>query len=250
MGRLGVPGRGQWSEGAEANSIEIDTEAHGAAYAAYYLSWSRRRFKALPKKLEEPVRFRALIVTAAATAVCVAACSKPQTPAADRATPKGRDLRLGSSLASDSAVVSDVEAGRTPKPRLNAPVEQYRAPQTVKLSKTSRALAEVALARPKLAMPAMAPKMSETATTLAMAPTAESARPTLVVGGGLNSGDADGSYPGFGNHRGVVIIRGGPGGIDDDCDIRHPRSHGGIAVNSSAPALGGGRVTANPRYPH
>jgi hypothetical protein len=199
------------------------------------------------------VRFRALVATAAAAAVCVAACSKPQTPANDRsgsANPTGRDLRLGSSLAADSAIVSDIEAGRTPKPRLNAPVEQYRAPQTVKLSRTSHALAEVALARPKLAMPAMTPKATATATALAMAPTAESARPTLVVGGGLNADNGEGSYSGFNGHRGVVIIRGGPGGIDDDCDIRHPRSHGGIAVNSSAPAFGGGRVTTNPQYPH
>jgi hypothetical protein len=199
------------------------------------------------------VRYRALIATAAA-AVCAAACSKPQTQANGRSgsvNPTGRDLRLGSSLASDSAVVSDVEAGRIPKPRLNAPVEQYRAPATVKLSRTSHALAEVALARPKLAMPVMTPTMTATAPTLAMAPTAESARPTLVVGGGLNAGDGDGAYSGFSGHRGVVIIRGGPGGIDDDCDIRHPRSHGGIAINSSAPAFGGSRgVTTNPHYPH
>src|SRR5262249_27664463 len=190
---------------------------HGAAYAAYYLSWSRRRFKALPKKLEEPVRFRALIVTAAATAVCVAACSKPQTPATDRSgsgPPTGRDLRLGSSLAPAPATVSDLEAGRTPKPRLNAPVEQYRTPVTVKLSKTSHALAAVAMARPKLAMPMMTPKVNETAHALAMAPTAESARPTLVVGGGMGGDNADGSYSGFSGHRGVVILRGGPGGID------------------------------------
>ncbi len=98
-------------------------------------------------------------------------------------------------------------------------------------------------------MPGRAPKVTSAGATLAMAPTAESARPTLVVGGGLNSGDADGSYAGFSGHRGVVIIRGGPGGIDDDCDIRHPRSHGGIAVNSSAPAFGGRGMT-NPNYPH
>jgi hypothetical protein len=205
-------------------------------------------------KLEEPVHFRALITTAAATVVCVAACSKPPAPIANGAPASlngaGRDLRLGSSLTPDAPVVSDLEAGRTPKPRLTAPVEQYRSPETVKLSK-AHALAAVALARPKLAMPAVAPTVTQTSHALAMAPTAESAHPTLVVGGGLNSAESgDGAFGFAGGRRGGVIIRGGVGGPDDDCDIRHPRSHGGIAVNSAAPGFGGGRVTTTPRYPH
>lgn len=45
-----------------------------------------------------------------------------------------------------------------------------------------------------------------------------------------------------GNRGPAIIIRGGPGGRDDDCDLRnalHPRG-GGTAVNRLAPPLGGG----------
>jgi hypothetical protein len=182
------------------------------------------------------VRVRAFI---AAAGVCAAACSKPQAPvnpnAADGA---GRDLRLGSSLTSDAPVVSDLEAGRPPHPTTTATVENRKA-DAPKSKRTETAVAAVTAVRPKMAVTTSA-ALTQAPAALAMAPMAESpSRPTLVVGGGLNSSSmGDDQFP-RGQRRGpAVIIRGGVGGPDDDCDIRHPRSHGGIAVHSFAPAPG------------
>ncbi len=196
------------------------------------------------------MRFRSLI---AAAGVCVAACSKPQPPSNQgigQPDGTGRDLRLGSSLSSDGPVVSDLEAGRTPKPRLVAPVELSKFDQATKTARAPKALLAAMTVAPKLAVTASAPTQTETSRALAMAPMAESpSRPTLAVGGGLNSsalGD-DESFPASSRRGPTIIIRGGRGGPDDDCDIRHPRSHGGIAVHSMAPTPGGGRVSTSPR---
>jgi hypothetical protein len=170
-----------------------------------------------------------------------AACSKPvEAPlgrTADHSLPT-RDLRMAGEVDS-STVVSDLEAHRP------AVVRRRTEPKT----ESTAPLAAIEVA-PKLASPAPTAEVTQ---TLAAAPAA--AAPVEVVesvryqGGGsqMSDGGTGGGFDAAPISRyptgPSVIIRGGRGGVDDDCDLHRPgiRRFGGqpAAVHSLAPPVGG-----------
>ncbi|HKP29760.1 MAG TPA: hypothetical protein VJU15_10160 [Gemmatimonadales bacterium] len=85
---------------------------------------------------------------------------------------------------------------------------------------------------------------------MAMAPASEVPMASGSGGGGVGQEPALFPERGMGG-PGTIIIRGGMGGIDDDCK-RHPNGMttpgypgGGIAINNRMPTLGSGPVMAN-----
>jgi hypothetical protein len=188
------------------------------------------------------------LFVAISLASVLAACSKPQ-PHADAALARDLDLALSTGPRS---VVSQVELGAQPIAKLHAPAEPSRA----------RAVAPIAHSpRPAVKQTAPVPEPAEvkpqaTEETVAVAPAPEPVvvtqapapepqpsaepQPTQTGRGGSypNPGPTGGVFriPGIG---GVIIIRGGGGGLDP-CDERHGHGHGG---------MGGGGVLMNPRAP-
>jgi hypothetical protein len=188
------------------------------------------------------VRGHILVATAVVTAGWLAACSKPASQAGKSAD---RRLQLVESPKAPTAVVSDLEAGR-PHTAL-AGSARKQAPKPV----------ETLTERQPIAGPALVPLLSATSNSLAaptldLAPVPAAPEPAAPVvaedpmsTGGYHGHHAVAQTPmgagvGGGMGRGpTIIIRGGMGGPDDDCDLR--RGHGlGAAVNRLAPPLGGG----------
>jgi hypothetical protein len=187
---------------------------------------------------------RFITIPALAFGVCVAACSKP-TVTADRAAPT-RDLRLASE-ADSNAVVSDLEAGRARpagQDRLDVRADRPAARTAKKVTAVS--VAAQIEAAPKM-VTSNAP--AEVRQDLAVAPVApapvEQVESVQYNGGGTQMSDGGGfsaapisRLPGGPS----VIIRGGRGGIDDDCDIHRPgiRRFGTPgAVHQVMPTFGG-----------
>lgn len=180
-------------------------------------------------------------------AIGLAACSAPRKtePLAPR------DLHVGTTAPLDAGVASDIEIGRSPK--IHLPSSSARRHVTI----VAAALDRDGAVAPKLAVTAMSVALVEPTKDFKAAPvpveilaaaSAPDATPTMGLGidgtshrGGTAAG---GSSPGAGGStsggwRGGVIIRGGVGGTDDDCDIRHPH-HGPMAVNRVGPSFRGG----------
>ena len=183
--------------------------------------------------------------------VWVAGCSKPgpepRSAANQGAVAPSRDLQLADSPDPQGAVVSDIEAGRTP-PRAHSPEGTRRtkpevAPRT-EMTKTAVAALDQA---PKLSATGAS---AEVPVTLAAAPAAPEMVETVHYtggGGSIQTAD-DWSEPAPLNRVGGgprVIIRGGRGGVDDDCDLHRPgiRRMGGVAgaVHNTVPQFGGYR---------
>lgn len=181
------------------------------------------------------MRIRTLLVAVGG----LAACSSPQ-PAPPAAA---RDLQLGTSPVRDTAVVSALESGRPlPKPR-TVPPAGHAAPANVAVLVADRAPA------PKLALASTTTALAEPThdfkdapepieVLVATGPGPETAPGLGISSGYLRGGSGQGGWAPAGR-RGGVIIRGGVGGVDDDCDIRHPRSSP-IAIHSVAPNFRGG----------
>lgn len=190
------------------------------------------------------MRVRILIAAAVVSSGWLGACSKPAADGArsvgtDQAA--GRHILLPESSIPDGPVVSDLEAGRqTRTSRAPAP--------SVALTRGKRATPAVAAEAPVHEMVMTASSMAALRSVdLAPAPLAPAIPATAAVAEGHFLPGNDGDYPvpgiggGVGSPRGPsIIIRGGMGSPDDDCDILNMRGHrGGIAVNRSAPAFGG-----------
>jgi hypothetical protein len=205
-------------------------------------------FNLSPAGQEDPVRSSIIFGAALLTGGWLAACSRPSAP--DQAA-DSRHILLATPAPNDSAVASDLEAGRSAKP---SPIPQHAQHTRATASASAVALDPAAATT---ALPAHA--MAVTTTTaeplpsldLIPAPVAPREAPASppVVGTGWH-GMGDGSDHLFrppGESRGpVIIIRGGMGGDDDKCDIR-PRGHrGGIAINRMTPSFGGGMSGSPP----
>ena len=173
-------------------------------------------------------------------AVGLAACSAPRKTA----PLAPRDLHVGTTAPLDAGVASDIEIGRPPKTRL--PSSDARR----HIATVAAALGRDGAQAPKLAVTAMSVALVEPThdfkaapvpvEILAAAPVPEAMPPMGlgIDGSSHRGGTGAGESPPRG-WRGGVIIRGGVGGIDDDCDIRHPH-RGPIAVHSLAPSFRGG----------
>lgn len=197
------------------------------------------------------MRVRTLI---AAVGAVTAACSTPRPagdPAANSTISPNRDLHLGGLESPDGRTVSDLEAGRV------GPSSPGLAPSPDRLKARPRtALLSATLAVPKLATTSSVLSAIESAAQFKEAPPAAEVvvaasapveqdrdRPMLGVGGGLLSrGNGQSEWPGAAGRGPGIIIRGARGGIDDDCDERHPRFRGPIAINSLAPRFPRGGI--------
>jgi hypothetical protein len=174
--------------------------------------------------------------------ILAAACSKPGN-VADQAAK--RDINLPSTAEPSAAVASDVELGvrlratETPRPAGRpanhpapiAPVEAATAPSAEIVSaltvnpKISNGLASSATVSEGLATAPMA--------TMGLQLTGR-------FGGSGNQGSA--VLAGLGQHHGpTIMIRGGHGGIDDDCDLNRPTIMRPSAIHSVLPPVGYGR---------
>ncbi len=173
------------------------------------------------------------IRTLALVAVGLAACSAPQ----QTQPPVSRDLHLGTTAPHDTGVVSEIEIGRLPKARTPSPGARSHV-----------AAAALEAPAPRLAMASTSAALIEPTHDFKDAPEpieilvagpAPAAMPGTGLAIGLQRGGMGEGGWSTGGRRGGVIIRGGMGGTDDDCDIRHPHSSP-IAIHSLTPGFRGG----------
>ncbi|MGH7561357.1 MAG: hypothetical protein ACRENB_10095 [Gemmatimonadales bacterium] len=194
------------------------------------------------------MRARTLIVAAMMAGIWAVARSKPapETGADDaQAAPESRALLLVGGADDSTAVVSDLEAGREtgleiarPSPRKSA------APRLVRrTSESDGGTGTRSDPLESLVATVEVPAMSQTSGSVETMPIhlAGHALPTvpslMPAGPGTGTGA---STTGTGDRGPRVMIRGGRGGVDDDCDLhRAGGRRGGIAINSRMPALGG-----------
>lgn len=194
------------------------------------------------------MRERILIAAAILTSGWLGACSKPTATDGQEVGAKSgnaaRQIELAEPVRPEGAVVSDLEAGR-PAGRLA--IQPKRAAAGTRLAGAPAAappqeiVAEAAHVHTVSMTTSTAP---EPVLRLATAPAA----PVFGV-----ARAADGSelpripettwVPDRINRGPAIIIRGGNGRPDDDCDLI-PRGHRiGSAVNRLTPPMGGGRVS-------
>lgn len=193
------------------------------------------------------MRERILIAAAIVTSGWLGACSKPtteqETPASSESA---RQIQLAEPARTDGAVVSDLEAGRVTEPVL---VVSKRATTTARAARRA-APAPVQALVPETHVHTMSTTMTpvpEPVLRLASAPAAPAFGVARAADG---SGQAapestalPGMLPGITTRGTGIIIRGGMGRIDDDCDEHNLRGRtGGTAVNRLTPPIGGGNV--------
>jgi len=185
------------------------------------------------------VRARTLIAALLVTGVWALARSKPAR-VAEPAVP-ARQIKLVDDGSANLPVVSALEAGR---PAELAPARKAVARVAGPEKAAAIATAEVAPAEP---VPNVRPSISSTTEPMhhmAMEPLPVAQAPGL--GTLASSGDFDRrSMPTEHSRDPAIIIRGGMGGARDDCDL-HRRGGFGIAINRSAPMMGGIELGSNP----
>jgi hypothetical protein len=181
------------------------------------------------------MRLRNFIGTAALMSGWLAACSKPAPDSGHAA----RDIGLPAAPATEAPIVSRLEAGTA---ATSVPILQpaHRAPA---LSKgVSHQMAEVParIDQPELAVPRVLTAQSSAGMSLTAAP--EHVPMEIEAEWERNSKGDEGAYPlptpGPSHGNPTIIIRGGPGGIEDKCDLRPRGGRGGIAINRNAPSFG------------
>ena len=184
------------------------------------------------------------IVVAGALAV---ACSKPSEKVAQ--TPEQPTVPTVSTSGGEQPLVSAIETSEHSELKLVRPAEE-KPPQPVVVSQKAQHsnILDLGTVTPNVTPAAQAPN-SDAPITMAMAPIPSGPSPSQGEGQGT-TGDA--------HHGGrgtlwqpdppspTIIIRGGMGGLDDDCK-RHPGGYpiGGIAINSRMPGVGRNPVLAN-----
>ena len=183
-----------------------------------------------------------MLAAGLATAGWLAACSAPApTTDAHAGAPKGRDIELIQSPVTQAASVSDLEAGRLPKPRPNRPIERQLADEPLPPAKV-----EPTPDQQPLAAPVAETEVAHTASVAVAAHQEEvvEVRDRGVMMSIPTPGD---DYPALGSgsfglgRRPGIMIRGGRGGLDDDCDLDRPGAHGmhPMAINRVGPATPG-----------
>jgi hypothetical protein len=181
------------------------------------------------------VRAKSIPTAVLGILVAAAACSKPSE--SDKASvDTGRDIRFATEAAGEKSTVSDLEAHRTP-PRAVLPEARRRNPVLRAAAPTPAPTPEpVAVA----AEPVLEATMRVVTQTELPAPVAEVALPAPR---GPEPGlEASGDGPsGEGDRGPMILIRGGSGGLHDDCKLHGVGltglGGGGIAINRVAPPL-------------
>jgi len=184
-----------------------------------------------------------IAVAAIVTVGLLGACSKPASETS-QTDPQGggRDIRLAESPRTEAPVASVLEApSATRSAPAPAPARRIvvREPEPEPAGHDHAAVTSDEPVQ-ELSRTTVSPAEPQLRLAMATAPAAPifgAARP-LEGPGGANDPRA---IPNFGTGRGpVIMIRGGRGGIDDDCDLHRRGAGRPAAVNRVAPALGGG----------
>jgi hypothetical protein len=188
----------------------------------------------------------------------LAACSRPAEDTGPPAAsgPSGdRDIRLVGPPAAEALPVSDLEAGRSPRLPRARPAQPSAEPfaaaapagpesPEAALPAASDPLEAAVPAEPAVGESAApAPGEFEPAPEVIRAP-----MPAAWTGGtGQLMGGIGDDLPAAGRRGPAIILRGGRGGVDDDCDLHRPRGRGpgGIAINRNGPVLPGGDMVSN-----
>lgn len=183
--------------------------------------------------MRAPMTIAAVFITSG----LLGACSTP-APESD-AQNGGRDLQLAETPRTEAPVASALEAPSAvrsvpaPAPARRIVVrEPEPAGHDHAAVTTDEPVQELSVTTTSSAEPQLRLAMA----TAPAAPIFGAARP-LEGPGGANDPRA---IPNFGTGRGPIMIRGGRGGLDDDCDLHRPRVGRPAAVNRVAPPLGGG----------
>ena len=182
------------------------------------------------------------IAAACITAGLLGACSTP-APETGRSDAQngGRDLQLAETPRTEAPVASALEA---PSAVRSAPAPTparrvvVREPEPEPAGHDHAAVTAVEPVR-ELSVTTTSSAEPQLRLAMATAPAAPifgAARPLEGPGGA----DDPRAIPNFGTGRGPIMIRGGRGGLDDDCDLHRPRVGRPAAVNRLAPPLGGG----------
>ena len=181
------------------------------------------------------------------------ACSKPPTESATKPT------LTSPAPAAEQPLVSAIETSERSELKLVRPAEK-KPLQRVAVKGKGDVPGESAgkSPTPTLDLGEVTPTVSRTSEApstdvpvqMAMAPASHGPSADGSSGGGVGQEPALFPERGMGG-PGTIIIRGGMGGIDDDCK-RHPNGMttpgypgGGIAINNRMPVLGSGPVMAN-----
>ncbi len=198
---------------------------------------------------------KAKIVSSLAALGWLAACSTPVPPEAATGGKSVRDLQLIEAPANQPGI-SDLEAGRPVRPRANRPIERRLADQPVPAPEPESmpTLVESAVV-PAVDEPADQPVGGPSAAAQASVVPAEEVVEIRDRGLPMGFQAPGGDYPaidgseGFTTRRGpTILIRGGRGGVDDDCDLHRPGAHGnhGVAINRTSPSISGGLRGSGP----
>lgn len=189
------------------------------------------------------------IILVSAVAVACSAPGSDSAPARDQAVAANPFPTLTAPTpASDQSLISALETGTRTELTLVRPAEK-KPPQPVVAKATAHTHAAVlGEVTPTVTQAALAPA-SGAPMAPAMAPVP--AGPALGSGDGNGAGAGDGArdpvlFPDRG--PGTIIIRGGMGGVYDDCK-NHPQGYpaGGIAINNRMPPTGSpGIMASNP----
>ena len=192
--------------------------------------------------------FRPRFLGFAATVVAsglIGACSRPADESAH--TAPTRDVRLVEPAAPEQVKVSDLEAGRTLTAGRAAGQRAGRTP-VARPAKAPEAVVEVA--QTPEPTPAPVEAVAEQVEAPAPAPAPAEEVVSIVDRGAqpmYSTGLGTAELAGLGGSRGRgVIIRGGRGGIDDDCDLDRPGHHP-VAINRVASPVGGVTLSGRPR---
>ena len=193
------------------------------------------------------MRQHSLVVAAVLTGSWLAACSQPAPTTDTQATSaeeSARHINLAGSPRSESPVVSDLESGIRRGAGVARAISPRRAPVPAVELPGGSPVAEAEHHRTMAESVELPQRLSLTTSAVTAAPALGLEPMPAAAPGPADSGPAagglDGASPGLigSGPDPLIIIRGGRGGVRDDCDL-HRR---GIpaAVNRMAPPLGGG----------
>ncbi len=182
-----------------------------------------------------------ILVAAALFAGTLAACSKP---AQDTGSTAGTDAATPALPGAEAQVVSALEAGHDPNftvPRSAAPPVTRRsapAPERAAEARVEHVHGpEMAEAAPAVSVTPTSAGAAPLSVNLAFLPGAPA--PASAATADAGSGDT-GARRAPGERGPAIIIRGGSGRPDDDCDLHNgglrPARGVGIAINSLAPS--------------
>lgn len=182
---------------------------------------------------------RILTLSMAAAGAAVVACSKPADDAARAPGTEPVPALATPAPAAEQALVSPLEAGQRSELSLVRPAERKPPQPVVTKAPGEAAGAEAHSHHPALDMGEMTPTVtvstSAPSTDAQAAPAAAPGAHGPAMGGGAGAGNGglgDTGPMAFPDRGPMILIRGGMGGLDDDCK-RHPMGYPNSPIPTS-----------------